>query len=717
MPMLEDMEGRLEEITSRIPGLKSKSPGQPAPAPSSLAPSDIFLQRLRERMRERSQESAPTPTSTPVQPAPTPTSTPVQPAPTPTSTPVQPAPTPTSTPVQPAPTPTSTPVQPAPTPTSTPVQPAPTPTSTPVQPAPTPTSTPVQPAPAPSSLAPSDIFLQRLRERMRERSQESSPTPTSTPVQPAPTPTSTPVQPAPTPTSTPVQPAPTPTNPIEQAKKWYMEEGHKVIKDYLGVTGDNEEQAWEAIRRGENPNPGKISEAELKALRGLDALNRNPDANPDAILFFAKQKLGDKNVLNPGLTVDDVNKVLEPSLKGQYTPDNPGAQGPRVGLDGKLLPPGQPAPTPTPGQPAPTPTPGQPAPTPTPGQPAPTPTPGHLSGLPAPSPGLLPSEDTGLLPGTEPDTPPTEYKGVDYKTQVGEPALIKEGDLTTEAVKATPVLAKIEQAVFNPETMTAEGRISAMLSRDSAYMRRAAESGLLAAVARGLGNSSFAAGSAMAAAIDKAAPIALQDAQIAAQFEQFNTEQANQINSLNAQLETAVNQGNAQEVNRLNQQLNDLEARRRDTNAKLLHDSQMLQVQINHEIAKAIMTTEMQKDLAILGHKQEMDMSSLRHRQELGKLKTVHGFELDRERIRHEQQVNRDRVNQEHASEMARINAEHAKLIQDDAQAAAIWQRYMDYLVSLSANPDLSVDEVLALRETALRDVEAALKFVSGIAS
>lgn len=139
--------------------------------------------------------------------------------------------------------------------------------------------------------------------------------------------------------------------------------------------------------------------------------------------------------------------------------------------------------------------------------------------------------------------------------------------------------------------MTAEGRLNSMLGLDSAYMRSAARQGQLAAAARGLGNSSFAAGSAMGAAIDRAAPIAAQDANAAYQNMRANVDAENwartnnsqraqdislanaqmqtQISQLNAQLATAVSQGNAQAENQLRSQIAQLETQVSMNNAEM----------------------------------------------------------------------------------------------------------------------------------------------------
>ena len=129
----------------------------------------------------------------------------------------------------------------------------------------------------------------------------------------------------------------------------------------------------------------------------------------------------------------------------------------------------------------------------------------------------------------------------------------------TSQADATGYAAKTGE--IKPES-TVEARLNKMLGKDSAYLRRASHQGYLKAAARGLGNSSFAAGASVGEAMDRALPIAAQDAQASFQNMRANTDSINrageftanaenEISSLNAQLETAVSQGNAQEANRL----------------------------------------------------------------------------------------------------------------------------------------------------------------------
>lgn len=75
---------------------------------------------------------------------------------------------------------------------------------------------------------------------------------------------------------------------------------------------------------------------------------------------------------------------------------------------------------------------------------------------------------------------------------------------------------------------TAEQHVNNMLNRNSAYMQNADRQGRRTAQGRGLLNSSIAAGNAQAAAINAAAPIAMQDANTYAQQARQNVDVLNQ---------------------------------------------------------------------------------------------------------------------------------------------------------------------------------------------
>ncbi|MDV7394716.1 hypothetical protein RZS08_25250, partial [Arthrospira platensis SPKY1] len=113
--------------------------------------------------------------------------------------------------------------------------------------------------------------------------------------------------------------------------------------------------------------------------------------------------------------------------------------------------------------------------------------------------------------------------------------------------------------VIGPE-QTVEGRLANILATDSPLMQRAATQGMQFANSRGLLNSTIAAGAAQGEMIDRATPIAQQDASQAWQRQNIALadQQAreleyirNDIQFSQMALQQAINQGDMQLANKL----------------------------------------------------------------------------------------------------------------------------------------------------------------------
>ena len=176
------------------------------------------------------------------------------------------------------------------------------------------------------------------------------------------------------------------------------------------------------------------------------------------------------------------------------------------------------------------------------------------------------------------------------------------------------------QGTVDPSTMMSAEHLNKITSQDSANMRRASQQGMLSAASRGLQNSSIAAGAAQGAMVDRATPLAQQDAatyysnmranvdasnrarevsaqlkaqaemqnaaisgqfgmqaaEMATQVSMANAEAENRMQMLQAELDTAISQGNADAENRINQQMAEIEAQ---TNRLALQGNQNLNLQ------------------------------------------------------------------------------------------------------------------------------------------
>ncbi len=249
------------------------------------------------------------------------------------------------------------------------------------------------------------------------------------------------------------------------------------------------------------------------------------------------------------------------------------------------------------------------------------------------------------------------------------------------ASQAGGVLAQAQQAAATgygaqtqdvPAANLASSQLNAITSQDSPLMKRARREGILSAARRGLQNSSIAAGSAQGAVVDRAAPIAGQNAsqlheqslanqaavnrarevstgretdvsttnaqlgtatstfnagqsndisktnaQLNTDTSQFNSQQQNEISRLNAQLETATSQGNAQEVNNIKTRLAELQTQVSMQGADIGARANELTAQAENQLRQTTLQQNAELNRQFLAGSQDMDLETIRGRHEM----------------------------------------------------------------------------------------------------
>ena len=283
---------------------------------------------------------------------------------------------------------------------------------------------------------------------------------------------------------------------------------------------------------------------------------------------------------------------------------------------------------------------------------------------------------------------------------------------SADGTKASPKYAvRTEATGYNattgevdPNTMTAAGQMGQITATDSPLMRRAHEQGMLSAAGRGLQNSSIAAGSAMGAMVDRATPLAQQDAAThfqnmranldaanraaeistgretdvsmlqgqlgtdvelanaanAADVAMFNAAEENKLNALRAELETAVNQGNQEAANRIEQQMADINAGIDTRNAELMTQVEMENAAAINEINKTV-----------LQGNQAMDLESMR--------------------------------------------MQWGRLINADQVAGNMWNSFMDTIGNIVSNPDLTPQRAAEYINVAAQQMEGGFELIDAI--
>jgi hypothetical protein len=161
------------------------------------------------------------------------------------------------------------------------------------------------------------------------------------------------------------------------------------------------------------------------------------------------------------------------------------------------------------------------------------------------------------------------------------------------------------------ETELADNQLNRITSQDSPLMQRAKQEGMLTAAKRGLQNSSIAAGTSMGAMVDRAAPLAQQNAQQAFQQGRANQDSTNTARAQNAQLETEISNQNAQmstDVSKANAALGT------DTskfNAGLAMDRELANAAAENTLRQTVLTQNAELNKQFLAGTQAMDLATI----------------------------------------------------------------------------------------------------------
>ena len=131
------------------------------------------------------------------------------------------------------------------------------------------------------------------------------------------------------------------------------------------------------------------------------------------------------------------------------------------------------------------------------------------------------------------------------------------------------------------DNQTVSGQMDNLLKSDSPYMKQAETQGKQFAAGRGLLNSSMAAGAAQGAAIERALPIAQQDAGTFANSAQFNADAGNRVGMFNADSQNLAGRFNADASNDMAKTNFQAEQQRNIQSEGFVHDAAMFGLQID----------------------------------------------------------------------------------------------------------------------------------------
>ena len=316
-------------------------------------------------------------------------------------------------------------------------------------------------------------------------------------------------------------------------------------------------------------------------------------------------------------------------------------------------------------------------------------------------------EDFDIVQAEGVDVPdPTGADAVTVDTDVG---VVTADEADTSTDRITDILdtggggIDAEQTALTDE-QRADMELARILEQDSPLMQRARQEAARASNARGLQNTSMAVGAAQGALVDRALPMALQNAQQALQrdldntlmrqdaskftAEQqnqlteleatlgqdlniFNTEQLNQATALTAELQTAIEQGNQQAINEINMQL-----------AQLQRDAEAQQADIDFQQNQAV------ADARNALNAQIMDNIT---------------------------QINKQFLVNMGAADIANINGTYNVLIQTNATAAQIYEGALNAMASVMDDPDMTPAQVSTALEHIQTQLEATMRMIAEI--
>jgi len=304
---------------------------------------------------------------------------------------------------------------------------------------------------------------------------------------------------------------------------------------------------------------------------------------------------------------------------------------------------------------------------------------------------------------------------------------------TAPGAEASSALSAVQgitnQATGN--TMMASDRLTEITGQDTPLMQRAQQEGILSAARRGLQNSSIAAGSAMGAMVDRASPLAvedaravnsanlagmdaearaaLQDAGLQTQVSQFNAAEANAMERLNTELGTQTSQFNANQRNMISQM-----------NAQMAQDASMFNAeQVNRISAlNAQMETEMNARNAAAANEGAFMDAQLRA--QIGDANASRELALAQGNM---QEANRQSqfimdmnndLNKQYlagaqAMDLANIQGRYNQLISTNESAARLYDSYFSSIAQTMANDKISPERVAGYVNVQQRMLESGL--------
>jgi hypothetical protein len=258
--------------------------------------------------------------------------------------------------------------------------------------------------------------------------------------------------------------------------------------------------------------------------------------------------------------------------------------------------------------------------------------------------------------------------------------------------------------------LTPEQQVDAELARilgeDSPLLAQARAQAAMQMNARGLQNTSMAAGEAQRAMVEAAMPMAQQNAQQAFEREMANTEniqeagmftadQMNDLRALEAQLGTDVSMFNVEQLNEALRLQAELRSAMEQGNAEAMNDA---------ALQLAELTRDAQEQQADLDYQASAEAAAARNAMNETIMNNIAA-------------LNEQYLQNLGQADLAIINKTYELLIAQNTTAAGIYNHMLDAMASIMSDPKISPSEAAIKIATLQRTLEASMRMLQALNS
>jgi hypothetical protein len=267
----------------------------------------------------------------------------------------------------------------------------------------------------------------------------------------------------------------------------------------------------------------------------------------------------------------------------------------------------------------------------------------------------------------------------------------------------------------DPNTMTAAGRMADITGQDSPLMQRAARLGMLTAARRGLGNSSFAAGAATGEMVDRATPLAQQDAATYFQNMRSNLDAINRAREVSTGRETDMSALNAQLAQQVNMQNAAFEQEAAKLNAQLETAVSQQNAQMANEIRQRMAEQDQQRNMFNAEATNRTEQLNAQMEQQANMFETESQARLQEMTLQSNIELNKQYLAGTQALDLQALQSRYQQLISTNQQAAMMYQGYMDAIGSAMANDRITPERMASYITVMRSQMEGALEFMDAV--